>query len=88
MRIQGPNPSGASANQPAAALGLATSSILNKVTSTAEARALPSGSLVGDLHGGLTFTDAVAAVLESRSNAGWREITVDATIWTVIRIDR
>ncbi|MBV8906756.1 MAG: hypothetical protein JOZ22_24200, partial [Acidobacteriia bacterium] len=57
----------------ALALSLDSSSIIQKVCSAKEARALPRGSVIGDLHGGLTFTDAVATVLESRSAGGWQE---------------
>ena len=52
------------------------------------ARALPKGSVVGDLYGGLTFSDAVAAVLESRSPVGWQEAEIDGKSWTVIVLGR
>jgi len=88
MQIQGQNPS-SSAAQPATALGVDTSCIIQKVTSIKDARALAAGSMVGDLHGGLTFTDAVAAALEARSSGGWQEMrTRDGQIWTVIVLDR
>jgi hypothetical protein len=52
-----------------------------------EARALPPGSIIGDRHGGLTFTDDVSAVLESRSLGGWQEIEpVAGQRWTIIVI--
>jgi hypothetical protein len=71
------------------ALALDTSSIVTKLTSVKEARSLPPGSIVGDLHGGLTFTDAVAATLESRSSGGWREIQAPSgEIWTIIILNR
>jgi hypothetical protein len=70
-------------------LGVDTSSIVNKLAGVREARALPSGSIVGDLHGGLTFTDAVAAALEARSSGGWKEVlTPQGEIWTVIILNR
>ncbi len=89
MQILGPTTSGASGNRPAFALGIDTSSIITKVATVKEARALPCGSVVGDLHGGLTFTDSVAAALESRSVGGWQELpTPSAETWTVIILDR
>jgi crotonobetainyl-CoA:carnitine CoA-transferase CaiB-like acyl-CoA transferase len=88
MQILEPDMPGGSANRPAAALEFDASSIVVKISSTTEARALPCGSIVGDLHGGLTFTDAVAAVLESRSNGGWKEVIAGSATWTVIRLDR
>jgi len=65
------------------------SAIITKLADVKEARALPRGALVGDLHGGLTFTDAVACALELRSSGGWREVqTPDGQMWTIIAIDR
>jgi len=79
---------GASENR-ATATGLDTASIIQKVASAKEARALPPGSIVGDLHGGLTFTDAVAAALESRSSGGWQELQASSgEIWTLIIVNR
>ena len=76
-------------NRPAFALGIDTSFIVTKLASVKEARALPPGSIVGDLHGGLTFTDAVAAVLEARSVSGWQEMQVPSgEIWTTITLNR
>jgi hypothetical protein len=87
MQILGPATFGE--NQPAFALGLDTGCIITKVASVKEARALPPGTIVGDLHGGLTFTDAVAAALEARSAAGWQEMQVPSgEIWTTILINR
>jgi hypothetical protein len=88
MQILGPT-SGALENHPAVALGVDTSNIITQLASVKEARALPCGSVVGDLHGGLTFTDAVAAALEARSLNGWREIHATASeTWTIIVMDR
>ena len=73
------------------AFGLAidVETIVTQLKSVKEARGLPPGAIVGDLHGGLTFTDAVAATLESRSTGGWREIQVSTgEIWTVIILNR
>jgi hypothetical protein len=65
------------------------SAIVAKVSNVKEARALPAGSVVGDRHGGLTFTDAVAAALESRSAGGWQETSgPEGEIWTVIVLNR
>jgi crotonobetainyl-CoA:carnitine CoA-transferase CaiB-like acyl-CoA transferase len=87
MQILGPLPTGA--NRPAFALGIDTKSIVTKIASIKEARALPPGSIVGDLHGGLTFTDAVAAALETRSTGGWQEMQVPSgEIWTIIILNR
>jgi len=64
------------------------SSIVNRIASVREARALPRGSVVGDLHGGLTFSDAIAAALESRSLHGWQEMhTPSGETWTIIVLD-
>jgi crotonobetainyl-CoA:carnitine CoA-transferase CaiB-like acyl-CoA transferase len=88
MQILGPTITGHSEERPGFALGIDTSSIVIRVTSPKEARALPRGSVVGDLHGGLTFTDAVAAALESRSAGGWQEWNTSASeTWTIIRLD-
>jgi hypothetical protein len=68
---------------------LDTSVVVVKVSSVREARELPAGSVVGDRHGGLTFTDAVAAALESRSTGGWKETPAPGgEIWTVIVLNR
>jgi crotonobetainyl-CoA:carnitine CoA-transferase CaiB-like acyl-CoA transferase len=59
------------------------------LASVKEARALPPGTVVGDLHGGLTFTDAIAAALEARSTGGWQELQVrSGEIWTIIVVNR
>ena len=87
MQILGPATS--AEHNPAFALGIDTSCVVNKVAGVKEARALPPGTVVGDLHGGLTFTDAVAAALESRSNTGWQELqTRSGEIWTIIILNR
>jgi hypothetical protein len=63
--------------------------VVKELTSVEAARALPAGSIVGDPHGGLTFNDAIASALESRSLGGWREIEVaPGTIWTIIVLNR
>ena len=73
----------------ALALGVDTSRIIQTVTSIKEARALPAGTVVGDRHGGLTFTDAVAAALEARSVGGWQELQNGVEeVWTVILLNR
>ena len=72
-----------------AAPALDMSSIITQLAGVREARALPCGSVVGDLQGGLTFTDAVAAVLEARSDRGWHEVHTPASdTWTIIVVDR
>jgi crotonobetainyl-CoA:carnitine CoA-transferase CaiB-like acyl-CoA transferase len=76
-------------NRPAYAIGVDTSSIVRSVASPAEAGVLPSGTIVGDLHGGLTFTDPVAAALEARSTHGWQEMQMPSgEIWTIIILNR
>ncbi|MBZ5624493.1 MAG: hypothetical protein LAQ69_38210 [Acidobacteriia bacterium] len=88
MQILGPT-TGASETRPAAGLGVDTSNIITELASVKEARALPCGSVVGDLQGGLTFTDAVAAALEARSLGGWHEMhTPTSETWTIIVLDR
>lgn len=64
--------------------------VITAVRNVDEARALPPGSLVGDSRGGVTFSDAVACVLEQRSACGWTDVrTPDAAAhWTVIYLNR
>jgi len=88
MQILG-RTTGVSENLQAAGLVIDKSTIITHLASVKEARALPCGSIVGDLHGGLTFTDAVAAALEARSAEGWREMHLgESEAWTIIRLDR
>jgi crotonobetainyl-CoA:carnitine CoA-transferase CaiB-like acyl-CoA transferase len=71
------------------AFALDTASIVTRLSSVKEVHALPPGAIVGDLHGGLTFTDAVAACLEARSSGGWQEIQAPTgEIWTIIILNR
>ena len=62
--------------------------IICKVATAEMARKLPIGSIIGDHHGGVTFTDAVAAVLESRSHRGWKQLLLGSDLWTLIVLDR
>src|SRR5262249_10529287 len=62
--------------------------LITTIENIEAARALPKGSVVGDLYGGLTFSDDVAAVLEARSPGGWQEVEIDGESWTVISLDR
>ncbi len=64
--------------------------VIRSISNVQEARSLPRGSVVGDLHGGVTFTDQIAAALESRSRIGWREVepVPGGDRWTVIFLDR
>jgi len=89
MQMQGQS-TGSSEGRSAFALGIDPTSIIQTIGCGTEARCLPRGSIVGDLHGGLTFTDAVAAALEARSTRGWHEWRVAASgeIWTIILLDR
>ncbi len=89
MQILGPASTGVTGGRPAFALGVDTSTIITKVATAKEARALPRGSVIGDLHGGLTFSDSVAAALEARSIAGWQEINNPSNeTWTIIVLNR
>ena len=65
-----------------------SATIICKIPTVEMARKLPRGSIVGDRHGGITFNEAVAAVLESRSRRGWRELQLGEEKWTVIELDR
>ncbi len=79
---------GAHGNFPNAGLAVDLSQTVTELSSVKAARDLPVGSVVGDLHGGLTFNDAIAAALESRSTTGWREVrTADCETWTIIFLD-
>ena len=87
METPGSDWAGSGENRPGCGLAIDTASIITKIVSAQEARALGPGTIVGDLHGGLTFTDAVAAALEARSNSGWREIQApNGEIWTIITL--
>ena len=88
MQTLGQFSASASENR-AFAPALDTASIITRVGSVKEARALPRGTVIGDLHGGLTFTDAVAAALETRSIGGWQELHASSgETWTIIHLDR
>lgn len=65
-------------------------SVITAVHSVEDAKALPPGSVVGDLRGGVTFSDAVARVLEQRSACGWTDVETNeaAQRWTVIYLNR
>lgn len=91
MELLGPLTSAGAgaARQPAFTLGQDMSNVIRQVTTVEEARAVPFGAVVGDPHGGLTFSDAVAAVLESRSLSGWQEVEAGpGDYWTVIIVNR
>lgn len=89
MQNLGQAVTGASENRPAFGIAIDTSSIVTMLHGVKEARALPPGAIVGDLHGGLTFTDAVAAALEGRSSGGWQEFQAPTgEIWTIIIVNR
>jgi hypothetical protein len=90
MAILGPATASATGAHPAFRLGLDMSVVISHLSSVEEVRSLPRGSVVGDLHGGLTFNDAIAAALERRSRIGWREIEAvpGGDRWTIIVLDR
>lgn len=73
---------------PGTAPAVDTAAIETRVAGVKEARALPAGCVVGDQHGGLTFSDAVAHVLEARSRNGWVEIQAQGQVWTIIILTR
>jgi hypothetical protein len=88
MQIQG-HSTGGSEGRSAFALGIDPASIIQTIACAGEARSLPKGTIVGDLHGGLGFSDSVAAALEARSVHGWREWrTASGETWTIIMLDR
>ena len=64
--------------------------VVTRVLSPADVGALPRGALVGDSHGGVTFTDAVARELEKRSTTGWLSLKAAEAQkpWTVIVLNR
>lgn len=62
--------------------------LVTSVPTVCDAKALPRGVAVGDQHGGCTFSDNVAVVLEARSIYGWQDVGIGADQWTVIVIDR
>lgn len=89
MQILGTGSTAVSEGRQAYALGIDPSNITTRVATVKEARALPAGSVVGDLQGGLSFSDSVAAALEARSTGGWQEMqTPNKETWTVIVLDR
>ena len=89
MQILGTGSTAVSEGRQAYALGIDPSNITTRVATVKEARALPCGSVVGDLQGGLSFSDSVAAALEARSTSGWQEMqTPTKETWTVIILDR
>ena len=72
---------------PAPTLKDAVATIICKVPTVEMARKLPVGSIVGDHYGGVTFSDVVAAILESRSRLGWKELQLGGEQWTLIVLD-
>ncbi len=89
MEIPGPATASTTGTRGAFTMALDMSAVVTKCATVKEARALPWGSVVGDMYGGLTFTDEVAAALESRSYGGWQEVEpVPGQNWTVIVLNR
>jgi hypothetical protein len=89
MPIPGPIETGLAGSQSSAfALKLDASSFVTRCANAEEARTLVPGCIVGDRHGGLTFTDEVAAIFESRSLGGWQEIeAAPGDRWTIILLN-
>jgi hypothetical protein len=73
-----------------ARLQIDDSVIVTRVQNIAEARALPAGTVVGDMHGGVTFSDVVARELERRSHCGWCDASGGSSDkrWTIIVLNR
>ena len=89
MEFLGTSSSAGAAMQGETTTCLDVSTVITRVSTIEDARALPQGALIGDQHGGLTFSDAIAYVLEKRSCQGWMEIEgPDGNRWTVIRLNR
>jgi hypothetical protein len=86
MRIPG-SADNTGTHSSAFAVQLDPTSFITKCATAEEARSLLAGSVVADRHGGLTFSDEVAAVLEARSYGGWREIEFTGERWTIIFIN-
>lgn len=61
--------------------------IVTAVAEPSEVMRLPKGAVVGDVWGGRSFNDNVAAALERRSNGGWRDISQGDQKWTLILIE-
>jgi len=61
--------------------------IVTVVAEPSEVRLLPKGAVVGDICGGRSFTDNVAAALERRSSRGWWDVTKGDQRWTLILIE-
>jgi hypothetical protein len=88
MQISANTPIMKPMNGAAMAPALDVSSLITCVRTPKDARSLPRGAMVGDVHGGLTFNDAVAAVLESRSLHGWHDLDLAGQRWTIIYLNR
>jgi hypothetical protein len=65
-----------------------TVEIVTALTEPSEVTRLPKGAVVGDVYGGRSFTDNVAAALERRSCGGWRDVRNGDQRWTLILIER
>lgn len=88
MPMISPGSTGGIGSHAAFGVQMDVSSFVTRCATPEEARALGVGSIVGDLHGGLTFTDDVAAVLEGRSLGGWQEIEISTgERWTIILLN-
>jgi hypothetical protein len=87
MQASGNSSSGA-VLKGASSTSLDMSNVITQLQSVEEVWGLPKGAVIGDQHGGLTFSDAVAYALERRSVRGWHEVAApDGERWTVIRLD-
>ena len=61
--------------------------IVTRVSEPSEVTLLPKGAVVGDICGGRSFSDNVAAALEKRSTGGWHDISDGNEKWTLIVIE-
>lgn len=63
-------------------------SIVTRLSQPSEVSELPKGAIVGDLVGGRSFNDNIAAALEKRSNCGWQDVCEGQERWTLICLER
>ncbi len=61
--------------------------IVMTLTQASDVKSLPKGTVVGDVHGGRSFSDNVAVALERRSHCGWRDCMEEGQRWTLIELD-
>lgn len=62
-------------------------SIVTAISEVSHVTRLPRGAIVGDLVGGRSFNDNIAAALERRSHSGWVDLSDGEKRWTLILIE-